>query len=662
MDENKTIKHLTKGIQTQPIDNYYNSRPPLFSKTYFHNHIIKKPLVNSIKNSIIQNEEENSKNNLEKSISLLRLFTNKSILFESKNDKIIPVIHKKGKTCSFRVKNDLYPLKKKKESYNFSNNRNNHFYLTTSLNNLKKKKELKIFKSVNDISKIKKNDCKIDKDNMIDLIHDKEINVCLDLIKSIDINTRNKENGFKTIDNYSQETNDLIKIIKKFNIDNIANQRIIENQIIQYKNMKPEFNPLNTMSLSMSTTNYKTNNSKINNIINNNITLYKSNINHYKNNSKDPFISLVNSNESTININDDNMNSNIFNIINKKSSTTVNKINESSIMNNNSSFNINDKISKKKMIKSFSHNLNKISSKSLGKQFGHNKKGEINFQTGFVNSQQKTYDDPYTKFFNNKRNKIKFEEFKKRKKEKNAISLPEIEEYKNIIKQIKTHKNRGINKSRSVHDFNQDSNEFVAKDRLIEELNNMFLNQKNIFLNNLKENYGENVKKPIDIYKENVNKNIKEINKFKRKINLYVDGYSLLDSTINKKINQYNYILGDKFHDKKEKEKKEKLFNLISDEYEKNIKNNKEELFNAKKKYDQYFVQKLQFNNEKKPQIDKLNLRMHKFEVVKDKHTIGLHEDIKNNNNGNNENNLNNNDKMYNEFISFKNEYKNHDY
>jgi hypothetical protein len=181
---------------------------------------------------IIQNEEDNKKNNLEKSISLLKLFNSKSIIFEPKTRITIPEIHKKGKTCSFRATKNLYPFKGRKSSSNCSV-KNNYLYLTSSLNNSKKSKKLKIFKSLNDLSNIKKA-CKKgnNKDNMIDLIHDKEINVCLDLIKSIHVNKRNKENEFNNINNYkSQETDDLIKMIKKFNIDNINKQRIIESQI-----------------------------------------------------------------------------------------------------------------------------------------------------------------------------------------------------------------------------------------------------------------------------------------------------------------------------------------------------------------------------------------------------------------------------------------------
>ena len=664
MEKNINNKFLTKNFQSQTKDKFSNNKSPLFSKTYFHNHLIKKPFLNEIKNTIIQNEEDNKKNNLEKSISLLKLFSSKSLIFEPKNGITIPEVHKKGKTCSFRSTKNLYPIKSRKSSSNLSD-KNNYLYLTSSLNNSKKSKKLKIFKSLKDLNNIKKV-CKKDnkKDNMIDLIHDKEINVCLDLIKSIHVNKRNKENGLNNINNYkSQETDDLIKMIKKFNIDNITNQRIIESQINKNKNLNPKIYPLNSCSLS-TTTNYKSNQSKINDMINN-ITFYKNNKNNYINSIKNHFISPINNNDSIINYIEDNINiNNNHNSIINNSSTIINKVNESSNLNNNSlSFYINDNIAKKKMIKSTNNNINNKSIKSLGRKISYDPKSDINFQTGFVRSQQKIFENTYEKFYNNKRNPIKVEEFSKRKKEQNVISLPEIEEYKSIIKEIKLHKNKTMKNSKSVYDINKDNNELASKDRLIEELNNMFINQKNIFLHNLKENYGDHVRKAIDIHKEIINKNIQEINKNQRKPNIYVDGYSLLDCTINKKIKDYNYILGNKFHDKNEKEKKAEIFEQISNELQNNIKNNEDKLLHEKERYDQYFIQKLHFNNEKLPEgenllkDDKLNLRMYKLKVFKGNHTIGSQADNKID-----EPKISENDRIYKEFLNFKNDYKNRDY
>jgi hypothetical protein len=395
-----------------------------------------------------------------------------------------------------------------------------------------------------------------------------------------------------------------------------------------------------------------------------NITFYKNNNNHYINSIKNNFISPINNNDSIINYIEDNMNiNNNHNSIFSNSSTIINKVNENSNSNNNNlSFYINDNFTKKKMIKSINNNINNKSIKSLGRKIAYDPKNDINFQTGFVRSQQKIFENTYEKFYNNKRNPIKVDEFSKRKKEQNVISLPEIEEYKSIIKEIKLHKNRSMKKCNSVYDIKKDNNELAPKDRLIEELNNMFINQKNIFLHNLKENYGDHVRKAIDIHKEIVNRNIQEINKNKRKPNIYVDGYSLLDCTINKKIKDYNYILGNQFHDKNEKEKKAIIFERISNELQNNIKNNEDELLHEKNIYDQHFIQKLHFNNEELAEDenllkdDKLNLRMRRLKVVKGNHTNCSEADNKID-----EPKISENDRIYNEFLSFKNNYKNRD-
>ena len=82
----------------------------------------------------------------------------------------------------------------------------------------------------------------------------------------------------------------------------------------------------------------------------------------------------------------------------------------------------------------------------------------------------------------------------------------------------------------------------VLKDKLVEEINNIYQGQKNTFLNDLKNNFGDNEKMEVDSFKKQINENIKRINKIKRMPNSFVDGYSLFDGTINKKIKEYNYI------------------------------------------------------------------------------------------------------------------------
>ena len=77
---------------------------------------------------------------------------------------------------------------------------------------------------------------------MIDRIHKKEIELCLDLIKKLPENgLKNDKNVNENKDNKDnkekeyEEANNLIELIKKFNFDNINNQKRIEYQILNMK-------------------------------------------------------------------------------------------------------------------------------------------------------------------------------------------------------------------------------------------------------------------------------------------------------------------------------------------------------------------------------------------------------------------------------------------
>ena len=171
--------------------------------------------------------------------------------------------------------------------------------------------------------------------------------------------------------------------------------------------------------------------------------------------------------------------------------------------------------------------------------------------------------------------------------------MPEIEEYKSIIKDIENRRKRELRRSQSVLNLNRDKNDFVLKDQLVEKLNNLYNNQKNIFLNSLKDNFGDSEKFKVQSYKKEINENIRRINKIKREPNSFVDGYSLFDGRINKKLKQYNYILGNKFHDKDIKEEKAENYNEICQEFENKIKNYKNEILNEQKIYKQIFIPKI---------------------------------------------------------------------
>jgi len=615
MDENNNIKLITREEQTQTMDKRIVYKPSLFNKTYSQNNINQSP-QNDIKNK--------TNDNFDNSQSLLNLLSNKSHFVEPKDFKIIPEI----KTYN-SVKNKLLPIKQKTKKVNFDINPfKKQFYLTASINPpIIKKKEIKKSNSTKNLYDNNRN-------NIIDLIHEKEIQICQDLIRTLPekVKNRNKKNK----KNYNNvETDNLIKLIKTFNIDNINTQRIIEHQILNRNNYNSEFNPLlSTLSVSMST-NYKTNNIPLNNF-------YKFNLSNYSiNKNLNSSITLKNNSSILKNINDSNI------LLNN---------------NNNSLENVN--LEKSKLMKSINNrnNNNKFIHSSYNKMI-YDPKNEINFHTGFVRSQKNIYDDVYSKYFkNNKKNEIRIKNYRRKKEEANKLSLPEIEEYKSIIKEIENRKSKALRKSQSALDIHKDKNDLVLKDQLIEELNNIYIGQKNTFLNSIKDNnFGDNEKMEDQTCKQEINENIKNINKIKREPNSFVDGYSLFDGGINKKLEEYNYILGNKFHDKEQKEIKAEKFHKIYEEYENKIKNYKNELLNEKYLYKQIFIPKIDFNKDKnkddsnEENMNKKNFNFYKlngnFIIASNKvHKFQTPMNVSGNNNKKNQ--------IYNEYIAFKNEYK----
>ena len=520
------------------------------------------------------NFKSDKNENLEKSISLLKLISNKAYLTAPMNFKIIPEIQKKGKTCSFTLKNNIFSLKNKKSNYNISS-KTNSFYLISSINKTKKKK-FKNYNSSKDLDGYKR-------DNMIDLIHNKEIKVCLDLIKSFPENGRNKQRRLNLNKDFKSEvTNGLVKSIKFFNIDNINNQRILENQIIKNSDYIPrslsEYNTLKNATLLSISTNYKTKNSPLND----KTKFNNSNYNDLNNTS----ISMKN-------------NSNLLKYINDNKIYNLNNSEE------------NKNFLKKQISKIINHNNN------LQKKFDEYKKNEINFVTGFVRSQKNINGDVFTKYLNNKEKfEINIQNYKKKKEESNKLSLPEIQEYKSIINEVKNRKNKILRKSQSVFDSsNKEKIKLNIKDKLIDELNELYLNQKTMFLSYLKNNIC-NRRIFAESYKKEVNENIDNINKRKREQNFYIDGYSLLNENINKKLQQFNKILGNKFHDKEQKMEKVNKFCKICNEYENKIKNYENEIFKETNLYNQLFLPKFEFNRDKK------NNNKNNFEIDLSKHNI----------------------------------------
>ena len=245
----------------------------------------------------------------------------------------------------------------KKARFNLSNNNYRNLYLTSTLHSKQKS-------SINQNSNISTKET----NNMIDLIHKKEAQLCLDLIKKLPKNVVNAKNIDENQEENSEEANNLIKLIKKFNFDNINNQKRIEYEIIKSNENKEDNiiinsenskilnsdivnNPINNLSVSLST------NIKAKNILDN-VNLYQDNkevLNKNLNNS-----SLDIKNNNIIQNNSNQLNANLV---------------KSASMNN---------IYKNKTIKgdnNFPLNNDNIA------------KNEINFHTGFVRTQKNIYSE-----------------------------------------------------------------------------------------------------------------------------------------------------------------------------------------------------------------------------------------------------------------------------
>ena len=613
MDDNyiksivKEDKNQTKNLNTNNIQ-----KLPFFNNKKFQNNIIQKPQKTNY------NIINDNKNQLENGIPLLKLLQNKSKLIGTgtENGKIFKNIPKKDKTYSFTVRNKLFPIK------NGKNTKNSHL---TQLHKLFKKNKVK------NTSK----DFKIN--NMLDIIHNKEIETCLDLIKSLPSNSRNNMKDLNHINNIkNEETNNLIQSIKMFNIDNINNQKILENQILNNKiNVNSNLNTLeNTLTLSMPI-NINSNKIRLSNI-------YK--FNNRNNKHFDYASKSIKSNRSNIkNINDSH-------ILKCKS--------------NNCS--LNEDLSKSKLIKLTNDKDNININNNNQNEKAYFKRNEINFKTGFVRKQKNIFGTVYHKYLKNKsKSEVKINKKMNKKDLINKLTLPEIEEYKSIIKDIEKHKKKKLKKANSTLNTIIDNNDLNLKDDLINELNNIYINQKNIFLRDLKKSIDDKLYY-AETYKKQVNENIKNINKINRSPNIFIDGYSVLDGKINKKLYQYNYILGNHFYDKEQRLKKEEKFYQISDEYEKTIKNNENKLFKETNLYYQSLMPKFIFNLDKnKNDLQKdIKSNLNK-KIISNQHSsnISLESDItfKNDITKNSKNisaNSKKEEKIYGHYINFKKEYR----
>ena len=503
-----------------------------------------------------ENIKNNTNDDFRNNMSLIKLLSNKTHFVMDNNFTLFHGDSKRGRTTSFIADDRESQTRNNKFYYPFKNSRKN-FYLTSFKPSYKIKK-MKISNSCQDLNNYNKY-------NVIDLIHEKEIQLCLELIKKYPDIEKNKDRNVNVKELKTKETSDIIREIKRFNFDNIKDQKTVADQILDNYNYLINYEniPLSTLSMS---SNYRTNKMPMN-------SMYKLNI----------------SNISTNNVN--------FN------SSTISK-NNSSILNNNSSSN-NKTLMKLKMSKSFNSKINSNlnTNNNIYNKLIYDPRNEINFNTGFIKSQKNIYEDVYSKYFknkkHNKKNEIKARRYRQKKEEANKLTLPEIEEFKSIIKEIEKQKMRENRRNKSVI-FNKDKNDLIVKDQLLEELNRLYKKQKDMFLNSLRTNFGDTEKAREDLRKKEINKNIQNINKIRRAPNVFVDGYSLLDGSINKKLKQYNYILGNKFHDKEKKKEKELKFNQCVNEFENKINYYKKKLMEEKEIYKKIFKPKIDFSKDKK--------------------------------------------------------------
>ena len=521
-------------IQDKNIDNnIYNK---ISKRNMNKNSTIKIPYHKGIK-------KDRTLRNFMRSKTQQTLDSNNFMSFKGKTESILmPKKH--------NMKND------KQVNFNLSNNIKN-FYLTSSFNSMHKKNQ-----SQKNISHSTR-----ETNYMIDLIHKKEIKLCLDLIRKLPENgIENKNNIDERKEGNFKETKNLIGLIKNFNFDNINNQKRIEYQIINDNNnsfdnsniLKSEIIPLD------------------NSLVSNGTTLKPKNINDNINN-----------------------NQNINNLALEKtfnnSSIDIKNNNSNILQNNSNHTNI-------KLIKSQS--TNNLSTKYRGTKSNifANKmdyfKNEINFHTGFVRSQKNIYNEAFKSF--RRKNLLNHKKLKKIKKDKEKLTLPEIEEYKSIIKEIETRKNKQRSKSKDILEDKKDRSELDLKDKLYDELQDIYKDQKSTFLYDLQKNYsGKKNRINYDPIKEEKNANIRNINNNKRKENYYVDGYSLFNGNVNKRLNEFNYILGNKFYNKEKKKEKEEKFYKCIEEFENKLKRYRNDLFNEQKEYKKIFKQNIDFRKDK---------------------------------------------------------------
>ena len=500
---------------------------------------------------------------------------NKSKTFKIPNTKILKFNNSIKKLVSSSSQKYLHPIRIKGNIQNDisikktrfilpNSNKYKNFYLTSTLNSKNKK-----VNNQNSINSTR------DTNPMIDLIHKKETKLCLDLIRKIPENVVNAKNIDENQEENSEEANNLIKIIKNFRFDNIINQKRIEHEILKDNELKDN-------NINNNFENSKILNSDIaNNANNNNLSISIS-----TNLKVKSFMDNVNFNQDNQSAANKNFNNSSFDLKNNISSI---------IQNSSNQFNVN-------LVKSAStNNISNIKplNVDINSPFNNNNfsKNEINFHTGFVRTQKNIYSDALKSL--RRKNFLKAKNAQKSKKEKEKLLLPEIEEFKSIINEIQNRKRKNLKKNQILKEDKKDLSEFDLRDKLIEELKDIYKNQKNTFISYLQKNLDrEEDEIKYDPLKVEINNNISVINKIKRKQNYFIDGYSIVNK-INERLGEYNYILGDKFYDRSQKKEKAEKFYKSIEKFENKLKKYRKELEKEHKIYKKKSEQEIDFKKDK---------------------------------------------------------------
>ena len=567
MDVKKCLNYFYNNQNTNSPEKFLNAKINVSNLLFDNDKFQKGHSYHSKKNA-----KEQQKN---------RLFRSSSVLNNLSNKKY---------TAKFKIKQKKNPK---------------DFYITESKNiTFDKPKTNSLI-----ISSLTKYNINQNKESLLDKIHNKEIDLCMGLMKNLSEKNTNRNISLKLNDsqcdeyNEKEETHNIIQKLKNFNL--------ISNKIMNnYQRI-----PISLDNLSMSTY-YKTNNA---------------------NNTSNSLCNNLNFNMSN------------YSLINSMNQTEM----------KNTTIDASKSIIKSKIIKSYNNlykNMKPISNYIVEESNNNNSnpKNDINFHTGFIRHQK--YIDIYSKLGNQS---LEPYHRKRNMYEDKKLGLAEIDEYRAIIENIENKKNK-FHRSQSVLE-NKDKNEIVIKDRLTEELNEMYSKQKKLFLDYIKEKADPNNKSKLYLYKEEVNKNIRQINKNKRIPNSFIDGYSLFDGKTNKTIEQYNYILGDKFHDKFQKSIKEKKLlesiNELDDKYKRNI----DELLVKYHAYKKLFEPKLYSDNVEKEEHNEvydLNLdfrKINNYLITKDSDIKEAEKEAKKIE----DTTTSKKEKIYKEYMEFKNQYVN---